>query len=103
MGSCYVSIFVLSDLVCSANEHTQSAGKKTIMPADVFRALEDIEFGYLRDPLEAEFASESSLHLCVLPACSCTGQGLGATTCGVNVALPSPAVIPYGSWRSGIG
>lgn len=41
----------------SANEHVQNAGKKTVMPADVFQALEDTEFGFLREPLEAEFAS----------------------------------------------
>lgn len=41
----------------SANEHVQNAGKKTVMPTDVFQALEDTEFGFLREPLEAEFAS----------------------------------------------
>lgn len=44
---------------CSANENTVSAGKKTIAPADVFKALEDTEFSFLRGPLEAEFASTS--------------------------------------------
>lgn len=34
-----------------------NAGKKTIAPADVFKALEDTEFSFLRAPLEAEFAS----------------------------------------------
>jgi hypothetical protein len=41
----------------SANEHTHNANKKTIMPADVFKALDDIEFGDFREALEAEFAS----------------------------------------------
>lgn len=41
----------------SANEHVQSAGKKTVMPADVFQALDDTEFAFMRAPLEAEFAS----------------------------------------------
>lgn len=36
-----------------------SGGKKTIMPADVFRALDDIEYGFMREKLEAEFASQS--------------------------------------------
>lgn len=27
------------------------------MPADVFRALDDIEFGFMRERVEAEFAS----------------------------------------------
>lgn len=27
------------------------------MPSDVFRALDDIEFGFMRDRVEAEFAS----------------------------------------------
>jgi hypothetical protein len=29
------------------------------MPADVFQALEDIEYGFMREKLEAEFQSES--------------------------------------------
>lgn len=36
-----------------------NANKKTIAPADVFKALDDIEFGFLKEPLEAEFASLS--------------------------------------------
>ncbi|QUC18180.1 uncharacterized protein UV8b_02421 [Ustilaginoidea virens] len=43
-------------LASHANEHTISAGKKTIAPADVFKALDDTDFSFLRDPLEAEFA-----------------------------------------------
>lgn len=43
--------------ISSANENTVNAGKKTISPADVFKALEETEFGFLREPLEAEFAS----------------------------------------------
>lgn len=35
-----------------------SGGKKTIMPADVFRALDDVEYGFMREKLEAEFASQ---------------------------------------------
>ena len=46
----------------SANEHVQNAGKKTVMPTDVFQALEDTEFGFLREPLEAEFASAYHSH-----------------------------------------
>ncbi|KAI1079553.1 histone-fold-containing protein [Whalleya microplaca] len=42
-------------LANAANEHTQSANKKTIMPADVFAALGDIEFDFMRPRLEAEF------------------------------------------------
>lgn len=45
---------------CSANEHTVSNGKKTIIPADVFAALEDTEFGFFRERLEAEYASKCS-------------------------------------------
>lgn len=44
-----------------------SGGKKTIMPADVFRALDDVEYGFMREKLEAEFASQyisSSFILC---------------------------------------
>jgi hypothetical protein len=49
--------------ISSANEHTFNAGKKTIAPADVFKALDDIEFGFLKEPLEAEFASPFPLLL----------------------------------------
>ena len=41
----------------SANEFTTSANKKTIMPADVFRALDETEYGFMRERVEAEFAS----------------------------------------------
>lgn len=46
------------------------------MPADVFQALEDTEFAFLRAPLEAEFASAypfpllyplSSRPICISP------------------------------------
>lgn len=40
-----------------ANEVTTLQNKKTVMPADVFRALDDIEFGFMRERVEAEFAS----------------------------------------------
>ncbi|KAG9255153.1 histone-fold-containing protein [Emericellopsis atlantica] len=43
-------------LASYANEHTVNANKKTISPADVFKALEDTEFGFLRARVEAEFA-----------------------------------------------
>ncbi|OIW35138.1 histone-fold-containing protein [Coniochaeta ligniaria NRRL 30616] len=46
----------ISHLSNAANEWTMSGGKKTIMPADVFRALDDIEYGFMREKLEAEFA-----------------------------------------------
>lgn len=48
--------------VDSANEITMNANKKTIAPADVFKALDEIEFGFLKEPLEAEFAS--TCHSC---------------------------------------
>lgn len=47
----------INHLASAANEHTKNANKKTIMPADVFSALEDIEFPFLREALEAEFKS----------------------------------------------
>lgn len=34
-----------------------SMGKKTISPADVFKALDDVEFGFLKERLEAEYNS----------------------------------------------
>lgn len=46
----------------SANENTVAAGKKTISPADVFKALDDTEFSFLKESLEAEFASMSAAH-----------------------------------------
>jgi len=41
----------------SANERTLSSGKKTILPDDVFEALDDIEYSQFRDRLQAEFKS----------------------------------------------
>ncbi|KAK1757466.1 histone-fold-containing protein [Echria macrotheca] len=46
----------INHLANSANEFTMGANKKTIMPADVFRALDDIEYGFMRERVEAEFA-----------------------------------------------
>ncbi|KAF2964350.1 hypothetical protein GQX73_g9232 [Xylaria multiplex] len=48
------TIFV-NHLANAANEHTLNNNKKTIMPADVFAALDDIEFPFFRERLEAEF------------------------------------------------
>lgn len=38
------------------------------MPADVFNALDEIEYGFMRDRLEAEFASQfsPSVYACVM-------------------------------------
>lgn len=46
----------ISHLASASNEFTLSANKKTIMPADVFAALDEIEYGFMRERLEAEFA-----------------------------------------------
>ncbi|GAB0134595.1 hypothetical protein EsDP_00002960 [Epichloe bromicola] len=46
-----------------ANEHTMAANKKTISPADVFRALDDVEFSFLKEPLEAEFAKFNQIQI----------------------------------------
>lgn len=46
--------------IYSANEFTVASNKKTIMPADVFKALDEIEYGFMREKLEAEFASENT-------------------------------------------
>ncbi|KAM0563995.1 hypothetical protein ACHAPJ_000203 [Fusarium lateritium] len=48
-------------LASHANENTTNAGKKTISPADVFKALEETEFSFLRGPLEAEFAKFNAI------------------------------------------
>ncbi|KXH65725.1 DNA polymerase epsilon subunit D [Colletotrichum salicis] len=45
----------------SANEITTNAGKKTVSAEDVFKALDDIEFGFLREPLEQEFAKYTQI------------------------------------------
>lgn len=45
------------DMRYSANENTILQCKRTIMPADVFRALDNIEFGFMRERVEAEFNS----------------------------------------------
>lgn len=43
--------------VYRANEFTLASNKKTIMPNDVFKALDELEFGFMRERVEAEFAS----------------------------------------------
>ncbi|KAF5027177.1 hypothetical protein F66182_711 [Fusarium sp. NRRL 66182] len=48
-------------LASHANENTTDMGKKTISPADVFKALEQTEFEFLRAPLEAEFAKFNAI------------------------------------------
>ncbi|OTB05518.1 hypothetical protein M426DRAFT_319790 [Hypoxylon sp. CI-4A] len=45
----------INHLANAANEKTLNSNKKTIMPADVFDALEDIEFDFMRDRVMAEF------------------------------------------------
>ncbi|KAI3332333.1 histone-fold-containing protein [Xylariaceae sp. AK1471] len=45
----------ISHLANAANEYTLNNNKKTIMPGDVFAALDDIEFPFFRERLEAEF------------------------------------------------
>ncbi|KAL6834681.1 histone-fold-containing protein [Trichoderma camerunense] len=51
----------ISYLASHANENTVAAGKKTILPADVFKALDDTEFSFLKEPLEAEFAKFNAI------------------------------------------
>ncbi|EHK45284.1 uncharacterized protein TrAtP1_003550 [Trichoderma atroviride] len=51
----------ISYLASHANENTVAAGKKTISPADVFKALDDTEFAFLKESLEAEFAKFTAL------------------------------------------
>ncbi|KAM3539361.1 hypothetical protein ARSEF1564_007719 [Beauveria bassiana] len=51
----------ISYLAAHANEITLNANKKTIMPTDVFKALEEIEFDFLKEPLEAEFAKFNAI------------------------------------------
>ncbi|POS70007.1 hypothetical protein DHEL01_v211600 [Diaporthe helianthi] len=46
----------INHLANAANEVTTRQNKKTVMPADVFGALDDIEFGFMRERVEAEFA-----------------------------------------------
>lgn len=50
------AVVFVNHLSNAANDHTKHALRKTIMPADVFAALEDIELPFLRERLEAEFA-----------------------------------------------
>ncbi|GKT40082.1 DNA polymerase epsilon subunit D [Colletotrichum spaethianum] len=58
-------------LASHANEITVNANKKTVSAEDVFKALDDIEFGFLREPLEQEFASASTRSSLSLYARSC--------------------------------
>jgi hypothetical protein len=48
-----------SNLGSSANERTVNANKKTIMPPDVFEALDDIEYPEFKELVQQEFKSTS--------------------------------------------
>lgn len=50
------STVFINYLANQANEHTSQAGRKTITPADVFKALDDLEFGSWKENLEAELS-----------------------------------------------
>ncbi|KAK8125714.1 uncharacterized protein PG998_001473 [Apiospora kogelbergensis] len=45
----------INHLASAANERTLASGKKTILPDDVFEALDEIEYSQFRDRLQAEF------------------------------------------------
>ncbi|KAL5594520.1 hypothetical protein BROUX41_001446 [Berkeleyomyces rouxiae] len=51
----------INHLASAANDNTKNAGKKTILPADVFKALDDTEFDFMRQQLELEFAKYTEL------------------------------------------
>lgn len=55
LAMCKSATVFINHLANAANERTLNSNKKTIMPADVFEALEDIEFEFMRERLEAEF------------------------------------------------
>lgn len=48
-------------LATQANEHTQNANKKTVGPADVLRALDDLDFADFKPRLEQELAKFNEL------------------------------------------
>lgn len=45
----------INHLANASNEITLAQNKKTIMPQDVLKALDEIEFGFMKEQLEAEF------------------------------------------------
>ncbi|KKF93292.1 hypothetical protein CFIMG_005195RA [Ceratocystis fimbriata CBS 114723] len=51
----------INHLASAANENTKNSGKKTILPADVFKALDDTEFSFMREQLELEFAKYTEI------------------------------------------
>ncbi|KAI1094892.1 histone-fold-containing protein [Rostrohypoxylon terebratum] len=55
LAMCKSATVFINHLANAANEKAQGSNKKTIMPADVFEALNDIEFEFMRERLEAEF------------------------------------------------
>jgi DNA polymerase epsilon subunit 3 len=52
----------------SANERTQNSNKKTIMPPDVFDALDDIEYPEFKELVQQEFKSACPSILMILSA-----------------------------------
>ncbi|KAL1890192.1 hypothetical protein Cpir12675_005508 [Ceratocystis pirilliformis] len=51
----------INHLASAANENTKNSGKKTILPADVFKALDDTEFSFMREQLELEFVKYTEI------------------------------------------
>ncbi|RYP18872.1 hypothetical protein DL765_003660 [Monosporascus sp. GIB2] len=89
----------INHLANAANEHTQNANKKTIMPNDVFAALEDIEFPFLRERLEAEFkkfnevqTTKRNTYRRKVAAAKAGKSASSATATSADAAAPGPNV-----------
>ncbi|KAK2073012.1 hypothetical protein P8C59_007326 [Phyllachora maydis] len=55
------AVVFVNHLAAAANELTLDNNRKTITPEDVFKAVEDIEYGFMRPKLEAEFNKFASV------------------------------------------
>jgi hypothetical protein len=52
-----LNLFRLTFLNNQVRTNTQGANRKAMQPGDVFKALDDLEFGGFKERLEAELAS----------------------------------------------
>jgi len=69
---------MLTEVIANrANENAANAGRKTISPQDVLKALDDLEFGDFKPRLEAELASSFPLSFKIMAVGDGVGDGVG--------------------------
>jgi hypothetical protein len=93
-----------SDELTSANENAVTQNRKTIAPADVFKALEDLEFPDFKPRLEMELAREfcySLFWIAIFYAYTFRSSTLKGRNMGVlrNRDLRTDSIIPHNRFQ----